>query len=453
MSLILGVGAGVGFSNVDGVGGGGPGTGVLDVFPGSIGGFSLRKLRSAYTGPVVELQVSGAVDTDDFYDDAGTLINSLSQTPTQWLVDIGQPANQGLRVKTLYNQSLGATFNIEQLTTGLQPHIYQNGAADYYRMGTYNRITLQWDSYDDALSSTSWAGYNDVSLFIVEELLATEPAHLLIQGTSSSFYRVVSQYNATTANNAGTVYVGGVATGSTNRQQLYADINGVYNGQAIGGIAAQYIDISMPNPGYSTWHLNKYSSGSFFSNECKIAELLMYPSDMTTEVVAISNEQSLYYGLPAPPPWANTYSLDFDGISKYVESPINGTATGAFGSGAAKEFTISFWFKTPDISVNDALVNWGTSNPASTSVGLMIFAQSSGIRYYVMGVWGSSPTDTLSSDTWYHVVLTRTASDDTTNRLTVIGVLILMGLLTLFNVVLLHHLKQQILFLHQHGLN
>ena len=152
MSLILGVGAGVGFSNVDGVGGGGPGTGVLDVFPGSIGGFSLRKLRSAYTGPVVELQVSGAVDTDDFYDDAGTLINSLSQTPTQWLVDIGQPANQGLRVKTLYNQSLGATFNIEQLTTGLQPHIYQNGAADYYRMGTYNRITLQWDSYDDALA-------------------------------------------------------------------------------------------------------------------------------------------------------------------------------------------------------------------------------------------------------------------------------------------------------------
>ena len=390
---------------------GSPGTGVLDVFPGSIGGFSLRKLRSAYTGPVVELQVSGAVATDDFFDDAGTLINSLSQTPTQWLVDIGQPANQGLRVKTLYNQSLGATFNIEQTNTGLQPHIYQNGAADYYRMGTYNRITLQWDSFDDALSSTSWAGYNNVSLFVVEELLATEPAHLLIQGSSGSFYRVVSEIGGGSAspNNAGTVYVGGIATGSTTRAQLYADIQGVYNGQAIGGIAAQYIDISMPNPGYASWHLNKYSSGSFFSNECKIAELLMYPSDMTTEVVAISNEQSLFYGLPDPAPWLNTYSLDFDGVNDVVQCGL----TPSFE--ITDSFSASAWVKLDTLGTQRGIVGKFTSGALgwhmriqSTNIIRFVFA-TNGSNYF-----GADSTTTLATDTWYHVVITYDGSQANT---------------------------------------
>ena len=279
---------------------GSAGTLVLDLFPDSVGGFALRKLRTAYNGPVVELQVSGGVATQDFYDDNGTLKDTSSQTPLEWLVSIGQPANAGLRVKTLYNQSLGANFDLEQLNANLQPHIYQSGGADYYRIGTNNLITLQWDAFDDALQSTNWDGYLNISMFVVEELLATEPAHLLIQGFNTSNYRIVSQYNATTPNVAGTVYVNGVATGSTNRQELYADIQGVYNGQPVGGITAQYIDFNMVNPNYSTWYLNKYSSGSFFSNQCKIAELLIYPSDMTSDVVAISNNQSAYYGLPDP---------------------------------------------------------------------------------------------------------------------------------------------------------
>jgi hypothetical protein len=274
-------------------------------------------------------------------------------------------------------------------------------------MGTYNRITLQWDSFDDALSSTSWAGYNNVSLFVVEELLATEPAHLLIQGSSGSFYRVVSEIGGGSAspNNAGTVYVGGIATGSTTRAQLYADIQGVYNGQAIGGIAAQYIDISMPNPGYSTWHLNKYSSGSFFSNECKIAELLMYPSDMTTEVVAISNEQSLFYGLPDPAPWLNTYSLEFDGVDDYVDLGDNNDLS--FGNGTTDTpFSVSAWIYRNGTSNDGIVCKDASSNREwafyiySGTLRMVLFDNSSG------GYIGRRYGTTITNGEWHHVAAT-----------------------------------------------
>ena len=128
-----------------------------------------------------------------------------------------------------------------------------------------------------------------------------------------------------------------------------------------------------------------------------------------------------YMVAAAGTPFVNTYSVDFDGVDDYVEAAIDGTSTGDFGSGAAKEFTISMWVKLPVVTATDAIFHWAdTSTSASTMV--MIFIQSSQVRYYVGGQWGNSPTATLSTATWYHVVLTRTASDDT-NRIYINGVL------------------------------
>jgi hypothetical protein len=294
MTTGIGIGTGIGFIPKEIEGAYEP---ILDTLPSAVYAGSLRLLRTAYTGPVVELQRSGATDTDDFFSVNDELENAAGQSPTDWLVSLGALPNAGLRIRTLYNQSAGAASDLTQPTQSLQPHLWQDGAPDYYRIGANNRITLHWDNYDDALISSGFAGYPNVSCFVVEELLPTEPAHLLIQGVSTGYYRIVSETGAVTSNVAGAVYVNGVPTGSTTRGQLYTDIQGVYNGTGVGAIASQFIDFDMPLPGYATWYLNKYASGSYFSNSCKIAELIMYPADMSSSITAISNNQRSYYGI------------------------------------------------------------------------------------------------------------------------------------------------------------
>jgi len=295
MSTGIGIGAGIGFIPKEIEGAYEP---ILDTLPGAVYAGSLRLLRTAYAGPVVELHQYASANIDDFFaDGAGGLINGAGQTPTEWLLSLGEPIDAGLRVRTLYNQSAGAASDLTQTSQSLQPHVWKVGDPDYYRIGANNRITLRWDAFDDALISSGFAGYPNVSCFVVEELLPTEPAHLLINGVNSGFYRIVSEIGAVTPNVAGTVYVNGVPTGSTTREELYTDIQGVYNGTGVGAIASQFIDFDMPVAGYSTWYLNKYSSGSYFSNSCKIAELIMYPADMSSSITAISNNQRSYYGI------------------------------------------------------------------------------------------------------------------------------------------------------------
>jgi len=271
---------------------------VLDLVSGAEYAGSLRLLRTAYVGVVVELQRSGGLEVSSFYANDGdtlenSLINAAGDNPQEWLLSIGQPANTGLRVRTLYNQSTGGGSDLVQSNVNLQPHIYAPGGTDYYKIE--NRIAIHWDPNDDALESTSWPGYAVVSCFVVEELLSTENAHLLIQGINQLHYRIVSETGSTSSNVAGTVYVNGVATGSTTRGQLYTDIQGVYNGAAVGSITAQYINLDMTNPNYASWYLNKYGAQSNFSNECKIAEILMYSSDMTADIATIKDNQRAYY--------------------------------------------------------------------------------------------------------------------------------------------------------------
>ena len=104
------------------------------------------------------------------------------------------------------------------------------------------------------------------------------------------------------------------------------------------------------------------------------------------------------------------YSMNFDGVDDYMTFPMNGTSTGQFGSGSAKEFTISFWINMANVTTNKTALSWG-STPTDGAPLVMIFPQGGGFRYYMGSFhWGAG---TISTDTWYHFALTRTASDNT----------------------------------------
>ena len=126
-----------------------------------------------------------------------------------------------------------------------------------------------------------------------------------------------------------------------------------------------------------------------------------------------------------PPPFSNTYSLNFDGTNDYVGSLGMGDA---YGSGA---MSISCWFKCADVSSSTIQFIWGEGHytlPNKFGFGLGIL--SSNLR----GAAGNNSTSvwdnlnySISSDTWYHAVLVYDKDNGDTNdhfyRLYVDGVL------------------------------
>jgi hypothetical protein len=93
---------------------------------------------------------------------------------------------------------------------------------------------------------------------------------------------------------------------------------------------------------------------------------------------------------------------------------MNGTSTGNFGSGASKEFTISFWLNA-DRNAGVAF-NWGDTH-SSLYPYVLIYPNSGNITY-LMWTGAGVPTWVHSTiayplGVWGHIALSRTASDNT----------------------------------------
>jgi hypothetical protein len=127
-----------------------------------------------------------------------------------------------------------------------------------------------------------------------------------------------------------------------------------------------------------------------------------------------SSYKALANCTPTPPSFNNTYSLAFDGVDDYVQAPLDGTSTGGIlaASDSDVELTISFWFKVNNTSSGEGIWQWG--NLLTSPSPFILFRTSSGpdrVRFYMDGSYQALQDINLNQ--WYHVVLTRTASDNT----------------------------------------
>jgi hypothetical protein len=94
-----------------------PFTGILDTYSGATAGYSLRKLRSAYTGYCIEVRRS----LDDATQNIGFVNNVLDESALTTFVG----ANDGF-VKTWYDQA--GSYNLIQSTNSKQPQIISSGS-------------------------------------------------------------------------------------------------------------------------------------------------------------------------------------------------------------------------------------------------------------------------------------------------------------------------------------
>jgi hypothetical protein len=109
----------------------------------------------------------------------------------------------------------------------------------------------------------------------------------------------------------------------------------------------------------------------------------------------------------------NAYSMEFDGVDDYMITALDGTSTGGIlaASDSDVAVSISFWFKTNNTSSTKGIWQW--ANQLNDGSPMILFATSSSnnVRFYIDGVYQTAKTVVVSQ--WYHVVLTRTAADNT----------------------------------------
>ena len=108
----------------------------------------------------------------------------------------------------------------------------------------------------------------------------------------------------------------------------------------------------------------------------------------------------------------SNYSLTFDGTNDYVIADLDGTGTGSsvFGLQGDLELTVSFWFYRNSTSTRLGVFQW--ANALSSGAPFLLIQQNSNnLKFFWDGNYRI--TTTTAQSNWYHVALTRTASDNT----------------------------------------
>jgi hypothetical protein len=148
---------------------------LLDLYPNAAAAYSLRKLRSAYTGSAIRVRASTSGAEGDVGFDVNSTI-SASSTVTVTAVgasglSIGQQvtfstfwnaggSNQNVFVTTWYDQS-GNAQNATQTTQASQPRIVNSGVVQL----TNSKPSLYFDGVNDFLTGSALSNYITASTF------------------------------------------------------------------------------------------------------------------------------------------------------------------------------------------------------------------------------------------------------------------------------------------------
>lgn len=117
-----------------------PFTGLLDTYPGASAAYSLRLLRTAYTGNAIRVRRS----SDNAEQDFGFVSNVLDTASLLTFCGVGNGF-----VTTWYDQS-GNAYNTIQTTAANQPQIVLSGAM----LTTNGKNSIKFDGSNDFLATT-----------------------------------------------------------------------------------------------------------------------------------------------------------------------------------------------------------------------------------------------------------------------------------------------------------
>jgi hypothetical protein len=251
--------------------------GLLDTYPNAAAAYSVRKLRTAYTGSAIRVRRS----SDNTETNIG--FTALGNLDTSALTTFCSGTN-GF-VTTWYDQS-GNSRNATKTTAVNQPQIVSSGSI----ITDNGKPSILFDGTNDFLEFTD-TPYNNYSIYGVYSN-ATFPAIQVLLGKFLADYLAVNNITTVTINPGGANNgYGGVINTQTlltanrdtaNNVKVYKN-NTIFGSTYNNSAALDLLFIGQAN---DIWWWNG-----------KISEIVLYQSDKTSSITGINTNINSYYGI------------------------------------------------------------------------------------------------------------------------------------------------------------
>jgi hypothetical protein len=273
---------------------------LLDTYEGAAAAYSLRRLRSAYTGPAVRVRRESNNDELDIYFDGQGNLDTAS-------LEAFCAGTNGF-VKVWYDQSPGGN-DTEQTVTANQPKIVSSGSV----ITENGKPALEFDGSSDylqtsaisALDTDVQSSFNvatddsgDTSTRFVWRSSYTSGAAALSNVLTGIFKSSVIGFHARTS--TGTYK--GVANALPTNQGL---ISTVWNSSDVVSGKLNGVDFTANNDpgadavpsGHNFTRIGANTSGADFYWQGTMQEIILYPSDQTSNLTGIETNINDFYNI------------------------------------------------------------------------------------------------------------------------------------------------------------
>jgi hypothetical protein len=262
--------------------------GLLDKYPNAVAGYSLRKLRAAYTGSAIRVRRSSDNTSQDIGFDANGNLDTASM-----LSFVG--AANGF-VSIWYDQS-GNGYNLTQATSAIQPRIVNAGVIDILngKAGLYNSSSsVTSPNRMSANFGTTLSQPN--TMFILGSSNFVNGGGTIIDGIVNGSRNSLAALDATKLYIfAGSLVQLNYVANSNTQRLLYGKFSttssaiAVNNGTAAtGNVGVQPLTGIIINAAYTN------AVGSTLNYQ---QEIIIWNADKTTDRTGISNNINSYYSI------------------------------------------------------------------------------------------------------------------------------------------------------------
>ena len=260
-------------------------TPLLDTYTGAAAAYSLRKLRSAYSGSAIRVRRA----SDNAESDIG--FNVFGELSTVELAAFCG-SSDGF-VKTWYCQS-GNANDATQTNTANQPKIY-DATTGVVTEGTKPAINLDSNDFFD-LGSLSAASGDNVSYYWVGDWLGEVSSNnrfvLHVSETANLYIAPIGHETSTLSGTAGlssvTGYKDGVSVAVATRKNVHDAFRNVYHlGELYGTTTTAFSDTQ----------LGRYPAGNNHYLNGNLQEFILYTSDQSSNRTNIEDNINTFYSI------------------------------------------------------------------------------------------------------------------------------------------------------------
>jgi hypothetical protein len=255
---------------------------LLDLYPGAAAAYSVRKLRTAYTGSAIRVRRS----SDNTEQDIGFSSGNLDTTALTTFCGAGNGF-----VTTWYDQS-GNARNVTQATAASQPQIVNSGTI--ITNGTNNQPAISFN--DKKLESASFTISQPISKIQVFKYTSVASTLQIVSDNISTTNQLMG-YNTTSHWMSGNAV--GALYGTRANNTPYV-ISSLWNGSSSSSLVNNTNFTPLIVQGSGTIGIkfgisyDNFAAGVFVGN---LSEYIIYGSNNSSNFSGINTNVNTYYGI------------------------------------------------------------------------------------------------------------------------------------------------------------